>query len=193
MDTTNLIELAATVLANIVIITTVIKNKLRTELSDIKATTKNLTTNNGCSDNCSALTEVVSKIYDKVCKLETSVSQIYNWKLTWMELSEFPVFIANKTGGIVWVNSRFLKRTGTTYQEIEGTNWYSIIHNEDRAETIKLYEASVESRTSFYHKFRVVNQQTKEVFPVTCRSALLTEANGDGFIGVLYTLDCTAC
>jgi len=187
MDINNFIELAATVLANIVVITTIIKSRVKTELADIKSNTKIVTPNG----ETSGVAEVVSKIYDKVCKVEESISHLHAWKLTWMELSDSPVFITDTHGAVTWVNNQFLKKTGCTLSEVQGTNWYKVIHPDDRVETVKQFLNAVSLKTGFYQQFRIINQVTHECLSVTCRASLLEDSNDHKYLGILYVLEST--
>jgi PAS domain S-box-containing protein len=59
------------------------------------------------------------------------------------------VFETNVAGHCVWANRKYLRITGRTFEEVEGTGWINILAHGDRDRIIKSWDASIKEEREF--------------------------------------------
>ena len=133
-----------------------------------------------------SLIDKVDTIVNKLTNIETSVERLEIWKTAWMELSDQPIFIANKLGRCVWVNTEYQKEVGATFSDLEGMGWYRTVASEDREKIKVAWDLAVETATTFEIPYNMINLQTNVTRLVTCKAKpLIRDSQLAGFIGII--------
>lgn len=169
----------------VVIITTIVTSLIvlfkSKKFKDLKNTVDYQLTNNGGG----SLIDKVDTIVKKLDEIVLSVSRLEVWKTAWMELSDSPIFIANKLGRFVWVNNEYLRTTGSTFQDIEGQGWMKVIHADDRERVLSEWRLAVDSTTTYESIYRIINIQNNTIKTVHCKAKpLIRDGVLAGFIGI---------
>jgi PAS domain S-box-containing protein len=73
------------------------------------------------------------------------------------------VFKLDANGACFFINDSFLKRFGYTEGDIEGFNWESVIHEDDREDVKKKWQRAIEKKSRFYNEQRVFTQSGEVV------------------------------
>jgi PAS domain-containing protein len=69
------------------------------------------------------------------------------------------LFETDKTGKLTWTNEAFYKITGQTQTDMEGYDWLSFIHEEDRDRVIQEFLSCLDMSRKFYVETKTVKSQ----------------------------------
>jgi len=69
------------------------------------------------------------------------------------------LFETDKTGKLTWTNEAFYKITGQTQSDMEGYDWLSFIHEEDRERVIQEFLSCLDMSRKFYVETHTVKGQ----------------------------------
>lgn len=66
------------------------------------------------------------------------------------------LFETDKTGKLIWTNEAFYKITGQTQTDMEGYDWLSFIHEDEREQVIKEFSSCLKMSRKFYVETKTV-------------------------------------
>lgn len=66
------------------------------------------------------------------------------------------LFETDKTGKLTWTNEAFYKITGQTQTDMEGYDWLSFIHEDEREQVIKEFSSCLKMSRKFYVETKTV-------------------------------------
>lgn len=185
MDINKILELVGTLLVNLIVITSVIKSKINAALSPIEDSTKTLKPNGG-----SSLADIIPKIYERLCRVDASLSYLANWKSAWMEIASQPIFLTDAAGNCTWVNMAYKKLCGASFEELQGSNWNRVIYPEDLTKVSEEWTRAVKNQSFFDLTYRFVNIQTNTYSIVHCKAKpLYKDGVLSNYIGVFDIID----
>ena len=69
------------------------------------------------------------------------------------------LFETDKTGKLIWTNEAFYKITGQTQSDMEGYDWLSFIHEEDRKRIIQEFLSCLDMSRKFYVETKTVGDK----------------------------------
>lgn len=76
------------------------------------------------------------------------------------------VFKLDREGSCFYVNDAFLKEFGYTDNDVEGFNWESIIHPDDREDVKKKWQRAIEKKSRYVNVQRIV---TSDGITILCK------------------------
>lgn len=73
-----------------------------------------------------------------------------------LHYSDAGLFETDKTGKLTWTNEAFYKITGQTQTDVEGYDWLSFIHEDEREQVIKEFSSCLKMSRKFYVETKTV-------------------------------------
>lgn len=67
------------------------------------------------------------------------------------------VFETDEDGRCNWVNRRFIRMTGRSFEELRGHGWHNIIHPEDRERVEKEWDSAIAENRAFMVSYRMIH------------------------------------
>lgn len=126
----------------------------------------------------SSLKDALNRIEQSQRDIKLLQLAIYTfWDIKYSE----PMFICSSFGYCLWANKSYLKLIGRTENEIVGSKWESMIHQEDREAVIEEWYNACSDGRSFEFTYRI-NTTDGEILTVKCKTYGDKENGYIGFI-----------
>ena len=93
------------------------------------------------------------------------------------------LFETDKTGKLIWTNEAFYRVTGQTQADMEGYDWLSFLHEDEREQVIKEFSSCLKMSRKFYVETKTVEE--KEVILSGYAYKLGEDQNGGYLINII--------
>lgn len=129
-------------------------------------------------------------LLDAITRIETSVAGLTAVHEATQQLSQNPIFKADRNGECIWVNTAYTLITGKSIEDLKGHGWISLVHDEDREIVRREWDAAVKDIRRFELPYKVVNDRMGTTYLVKCTSyPIIVKNEITGYIGVWSIID----
>jgi PAS domain S-box-containing protein len=131
-----------------------------------------------------------SSLKDQLNKIERKLEHVNLSIETGQNLSNKPMFKADKDGECVWANTVYSRITGRTMEELKGAGWINIICKHDLERVVKEWEFAIHKKIIFQSEFCITTGKDNKRFKVAMTAhPILYDHELLGYLGTWESIE----